>query len=236
MGLAISSFVRETYFSLKAFVLELRASNAESKAILERICSSPGLPAACPTRAFWQEEDVLFPELVDRRSEVLPERADFVVVGSGVTGCAVVCALLKGLEWERDGAGKEERNFKVVMLEARSVCSGATGRNGGHVKLAPYEVYRGLKARFGPGRARHIVEFQRRHLGLLLEMAEAEGFLEASEVREVDTVDLFVDEEAWKEAVGMVEELRTEWKEGAADIEVSEGPVAREVCSFPFLG
>lgn len=46
---------------------------------------------------------------------------DVVVVGSGITGAGVAWGLLKG-----DG-GKKKR---VVMLEARSVCSGATGRNG----------------------------------------------------------------------------------------------------------
>lgn len=172
-----------------------------------------------------------------------------VVIGSGVTGAAVAWGLLRRGErvglWGKGGsevskgrglrgAGKGAK--RVVMLEARSVCSGATGRNGGNMKVSPWEVVRALKLRGISGeRARKIVDFQRRHLGLLLELCRAEG-IEAAELREVETVDLFVDGEGWEEAKGLVENLGKE--KGLEDVDwglkMWEGEEAREVSSLLF--
>ena len=56
-------------------------------------------------------------------SSVLPrETVDVVVIGSGFSGASFVYHYTTG-----------ENSSKVVMLEARAVCSGATARNGGHM-------------------------------------------------------------------------------------------------------
>lgn len=47
----------------------------------------------------------------------LPERADIVVLGSGMTGTAFARTIMEN-----------NKELKVVMLEARGACSGATGR------------------------------------------------------------------------------------------------------------
>jgi glycine/D-amino acid oxidase-like deaminating enzyme len=63
-------------------------------------------------------------------------RADVIVIGGGVTGCA--CALALALE-----------GVRVRVLEARAVASGASGRNGGFALRGgamPYDVAR---ERFG---------------------------------------------------------------------------------------
>jgi glycine/D-amino acid oxidase-like deaminating enzyme len=48
----------------------------------------------------------------------LPSQADVVVIGGGVAGCAAAYQLSK-------------RGRKVVLVEMRGICSGASGRNGG---------------------------------------------------------------------------------------------------------
>mgnify|MGYP002778891500 CR=1 FL=1 len=50
---------------------------------------------------------------------LLPAEADVVVIGGGAAGCAAAYQLAK-------------RGKQVVLLEMRGVCSGASGRNGGH--------------------------------------------------------------------------------------------------------
>jgi hypothetical protein len=221
---AITSSLREAYFSLHALASEISESNSDFNAVLARISSSPGLPVPNATEPFWLE-DPPFPELVDVQSpEGLCTRAHVVVIGSGITGASVARTILR--EGERLGAG-----VRVVMLEARGVCSGATGRNGGNAKVSSWEVVRALKLKGITGeRARKIMDFQRRHIGLLLGLCKAEG-IEAAELREVETVDLFVDGEGWKEAKGCVEELGME--KGMEDVNwelrVWEGAEAREV-------
>ena len=44
-----------------------------------------------------------------------------------MSGAAMAYHLTRG--------GHDQTNPSMVMLEARQVCSGATGRNGGHVKV-----------------------------------------------------------------------------------------------------
>jgi ribulose 1,5-bisphosphate synthetase/thiazole synthase len=54
----------------------------------------------------------------------LLEESDIVIIGAGFAGVATACHLLKG----------SSGNFSVTILEARGACSGATGRNGGHIR------------------------------------------------------------------------------------------------------
>ena len=76
------------------------------------------LPVANPTVSYWQDPPDA--DVADLRSTCdLPKDADFVIVGSGVSGAFVAFNILE----KRPGA-------KVLMLEARTACSGATGRNG----------------------------------------------------------------------------------------------------------
>ncbi|KAG8534090.1 uncharacterized protein KY384_000933 [Bacidia gigantensis] len=58
-----------------------------------------------------------------RTTEELPSEADVVIVGSGITGASAARFLLED---------KRAKGLEIVMLEAREVCWGATGRNGGH--------------------------------------------------------------------------------------------------------
>lgn len=76
-----------------------------------------GLPSTNPTASYWLRDPS--PALLGHRSTAdLPETADVVIVGSGITG-AFAARFLK------EGEGRDKR---VVMLEAREACWGATGR------------------------------------------------------------------------------------------------------------
>lgn len=84
----------------------------------ERANIAVTLPHDSPTQSYWQDPP---DEIADLRStEALPETADVVIVGSGISGAAVAWNLLQD-----SGSAPS-----VVMLEARQACSGATGRNG----------------------------------------------------------------------------------------------------------
>jgi hypothetical protein len=76
------------------------------------------LPRANPTISYWQDPPDT--EITDySSSEQVLEAADTLIVGSGITGSLVAWNLLQS-----------QGNGRVVMLEARQACSGATGRNG----------------------------------------------------------------------------------------------------------
>ncbi|KAI4214558.1 MAG: hypothetical protein LQ351_002975 [Letrouitia transgressa] len=82
------------------------------------------LPCPYPSASFWQSEPDVF-LLNHRTTSELPSSADIVIIGSGLTGVSVARYLSED---------SRSRTLSVVMLEAREICSGATGRNGGHCK------------------------------------------------------------------------------------------------------
>lgn len=65
-----------------------------------------------------------------RTTSELPREADIVIVGSGITGTSIA----RFLSEDPRAAGKS-----VVVLDAREVCWGATGRNGGHCQALPFD-------------------------------------------------------------------------------------------------
>lgn len=77
------------------------------------------MPVANYTEPYWRCE--LHPVDDHRSSEALPSECDVAIIGSGMAGVATayhLCEQTKGNE------------PSILMLEARQVCSGATGRNG----------------------------------------------------------------------------------------------------------
>lgn len=85
------------------------------RSVLQR--NQAGLPTPKSTKSFWHQEpsESL---LGHRTTQHLPEHTDVVIVGSGITGAFAARQLL----------GSENDGRRVVMLEAREACWGATGR------------------------------------------------------------------------------------------------------------
>lgn len=81
--------------------------------ISKRIKESPGLPVANPSVPFW----TIPKSPIASIQQPLPDYIDIVVIGSGITGASFVYNALSG-----------DDSIRVLMLEAREVCSGATGR------------------------------------------------------------------------------------------------------------
>jgi hypothetical protein len=83
-----------------------------------RVALPVTLPRANPTTSYWQ--DPPDSEIADYSSSAqVLETIDILIIGSGITGSLVAWNLLQS-----------QGNGRVVMLEARQACSGATGRNG----------------------------------------------------------------------------------------------------------
>lgn len=78
-------------------------------------------PIANERFSLWTEEKSKYADW--NKHAKLPETADYVIVGSGFAGISLAYHL------------SQETQDSVVVLEAREFCSGASGRNGGH--LAP---------------------------------------------------------------------------------------------------
>lgn len=81
-----------------------------------------GLPCPDSSASFWHSQPNIF-LLGHRTTTDLPATADVVIIGSGITGASIARYLVND---------ERAKDAVVVMLEAREICWGATGRNGGH--------------------------------------------------------------------------------------------------------
>lgn len=113
----------------------------------ERASISPGLPRRHPTISYWQEPPSHFAS--HRTTPEFPQTADVIIIGSGITGASIAYNILD-----------QRRPPSVLMLEARTTCSGATGRNGGHTKHAAYREFLDNLGSLGEEEAAKIVRLQ----------------------------------------------------------------------------
>ncbi|CAK7225776.1 hypothetical protein SBRCBS47491_006004 [Sporothrix bragantina] len=89
-----------------------------------------GLPSDNPSNSYWLQDPSSL--LLDHRTTPdLPDEVDVVVVGSGITGSFAADALFEDVT-------DNDKTKKVLLLEAREACFGATGRNGGHCQPMVY--------------------------------------------------------------------------------------------------
>ncbi|KAI5833130.1 DAO-domain-containing protein [Schizophyllum commune Tattone D] len=224
----------------------LRSLHTSYSQLTSRLAVSPGIPVPNPTLSSWtvppsrinkensgacysddnEGAHLAGADTSDEGSHgqasdtKLPSYADVVIIGSGITGTSVARTLLM--------PGK---SLRVVMLDARDACDGATGRNGGHITPPTYLEWAQLKARVGLEAAREIVRFRLQHIEDLLKVAMEEdrlrngtandnmprgtdeegrpndaSLLTNSQCRRTDSHDVFFDEGLFKASCAKLEE------------------------------
>lgn len=135
----------------------------------------PGLPRPNPTVSYWQDPPSDISNL--RTTSELPRTADYVVVGSGISGSCIAYNTLA----KHPGA-------QILLLEARQACSGATGRNGGHTKAASYRSFLDHERELGLSEAIKIARMEHANIVATHELARQHSIDCAS--TPCDTVDI----------------------------------------------
>ncbi|KAF7370571.1 FAD-dependent protein [Mycena sanguinolenta] len=162
----------------------VRQTVAVYEELNRRVQQSPGIPVPGPSTPYWAMPPAPIAQHgADSEAIPLPEYADVVIIGSGISGAAIARTML-GLCSKPDSEGGLPQ---IVMLEARDACSGATGRNGGHITPPLFHDYLRIKEEVGVDMAKAIIRFRLAHLAELLRVAEEDEILEDSQCREVDT-------------------------------------------------
>jgi len=96
------------------------ASVCEATSMAGSHAGAKGFPVPNPTTPYWLSQPH---ELASfRSSDQVPEDCDVAIIGTGMAGVTTAYHILSGLN--------QSSRPKVVLLEARQACSGATGRNG----------------------------------------------------------------------------------------------------------
>ena len=136
-----------------------------------------------------------------------------MIIGSGITGASIARTLLQK---RANAASSDPSGPAVVMLEARDICSGATGRNGGHI-LETADEYAELSDVFGEDAARKILRFRLAHLPEMLHVAGNLGLREEAQVRKVKFLSTYFGEEPWKAALGRFYRFKKDMPEESKD-------------------
>ncbi|ETS73732.1 hypothetical protein PFICI_14678 [Pestalotiopsis fici W106-1] len=120
-------------------------------------------PVPNPVRSFWTSTPG---ELDDFRSTPnLPESSDVVIIGAGFAGVATAYHILQD----------NPEPPSIVILEARKVCGGASGRNGGHVKPDTYFNVPKYTQMYGAEAAAELAAFEASHVYAVKDLVEREN-------------------------------------------------------------
>lgn len=117
------------------------------------------------------------------------------------------------------------------MLEARDICGGATGRNGGQLRPHAYSRYVAWSTRFGADGALKLIEHEMAHLPAFKEIMTEEGLAEEVSLRYGETFDAGMTETAWAHLKEQYDAfVRDHGKDGSVirDIRVIEDPKEAE--------
>lgn len=125
----------------------------------------------------------------------MPLTTDIAVVGSGITGVSVTKTVLE-----------QHPTHGVTVFEARTLCSGATGRNGGQLAINAAENYVVMKEELGSEMAGKIIQFNIKTLERLHEIGREMG-ADDTELTLVTKVRAFKDMETWDKVKAGVKAL-----------------------------
>ena len=166
----------------------------------ERASIRPDLPSPNPTKSYWQ--DPPSPLANHRTTPSLPRSVDTLIIGSGITGSTLAYRLLTTHQQQPPRSPPS-----VLVLEARTACSGATGRNGGHTKCAAYREIANNITALGEEEAAKIVRFGHDCMRGVHAFAREHGI--ACDSWQGDTVDVIYDAGQWDKARKSVAALKS---------------------------
>ncbi|KAJ5157916.1 uncharacterized protein N7482_009016 [Penicillium canariense] len=144
-------------------------------------------PVDNPTGSFWQAEEHVLSH--HRSTEELLPHSDIVIIGAGYAGVGTAYHLAQ----EAD-----DRIGSITILEARAACSGATGRNGGHLRPDLYGHIPTYIGRAGSRAGAEIAEFEIAHIRALKKFIEEEKI--DCDLTVSRSIDVWCNEEAAKKA------------------------------------
>ncbi|KAI8804682.1 FAD dependent oxidoreductase-domain-containing protein [Cladochytrium replicatum] len=193
------------------------------------------LPHPNPTQSYWLDGNDPFAGY--RSTQDLPQYADIVILGCGITGASLAHALAKATELD-------DTRPTILILDARDPAGGATGRNGGHLGPSTFQHFRARAAQLSEQVWLRRMLFEQKCAKDLRELIIAEGWTEYVQLVQKGTVQAFdtleefqeakIDVKAYKEALARFFPGEKMLDEG---LEVWETEKAqKELCSTRFVG
>lgn len=178
--------------------------------------SNDYLPVPNPTESFWQQEPHLLHDY--RSTEQLPPYTDILIIGAGYAGVSTAYHLSKSTR------------KSITILEARGACSGATGRNGGHLRPDLYGHIPTYIDRAGAEAGAEIARFEIAHVQAIKKIVEKEKI--DCNFTLCRSFDVWCNEEAAAKASVMYERMVEEGFEYIDDVVFYTGKDVEGVSDF----
>jgi glycine/D-amino acid oxidase-like deaminating enzyme len=162
--------------------------NSKRKIVNRTELSTQGFPVPDPTESYWQVPEHRIANL--RTTSKLPtsDTFDYVIIGSGMSGAAIAFKLLS-----------RNPNLSILMLEARKAASGASGRNGGHVRPGDWGNIKDWVELYGEDEALKIQKLEQECVNDVAHFVRTYNV--SSSFHEVESADVYWTKEAFDEAV-----------------------------------
>ncbi|MCJ1406818.1 hypothetical protein MMC19_000888 [Ptychographa xylographoides] len=187
----------------------------------------PGFPHADPTASYWQ----LPPHRLanHRATSSLPTSTTFdhVIIGSGISGAAIAYKLLS-----------RNASLSILMLEARTAASGASGRNGGHCRAGFWLNFKRYYEALGEDEALKFERLEEENVRNITDFVVEHDI--DNDFRDVETADMYLTQEAWDGVLEVVK-LREEVRKRRPDAgpltkrKVMHGQEARDTMGMPSI-
>ncbi|KAF4457228.1 putative oxidoreductase ordL [Fusarium austroafricanum] len=152
----------------------------------------PGLPVPNATKSYWQDPPHRIANLRTTKELPTSQTFDYVIIGSGISGAATAHKLL-----DRDP------KLSILMIEARTAASGATGRNGGHCKPGDYNGVKKWVDAYGEDDALRIARMEQDCVNDVRDFVHSHNI--SSEFTDVETASLYWTRDAFETALTSIE-------------------------------
>ena len=175
-----------------------------------------GFPVENPTSSYWQTPPL--PISNQRTTPELPLSTEYCIVGSGITGALIAYQLLVA-----------NPSAQILMLEARTASSGATGRNGGHCRAGRYLSFADDVAKDGVDEALKLEELENANVYNVAQLISKLDI--PCDLKEVETVDAFMDPVQWEAALACLkarDDIRANSVISPDQVKSANGPMAQE--------
>ncbi|KAF2866432.1 FAD dependent oxidoreductase [Massariosphaeria phaeospora] len=156
-----------------------------------------GPPVAHPLPSYWHDPKSPLANVIEPEPDKATVPYDYAVIGSGISGTLVTFNLLQ-----------QDSSARIVMLEAREACGGATGRNGGHTKAASYRTYLQHRRDLGVEEALKIARLEYANIKETHKLAQELDI--RCENQLCSTVDIIYDDETFDQGKVAIEQLKAD--------------------------
>ncbi|KAF1991207.1 FAD dependent oxidoreductase superfamily protein [Aulographum hederae CBS 113979] len=185
-----------------------------------------GFPVPQPTTSYWQIPP--HPLANHRTTPCLPTSStlDYIIIGSGLSGAAVAHKLLS-----------HDPKRSILMLEARTAASAASGRNGGNCRAGWWLNFKKYAEKLGEVEA---LKFDALEAQNVVDMAEfVRQYHVECDFEDVETADTYTVQQEWDDLLEVLrfrEEVQRRWNLQEREVKrVWEGEAARKHLGLPDL-